>query len=86
MFHGSDADLNVLTGGQVKHHLTTGLKYKMSEQLDLELAGMFAPRTTLEGPELFNAGRSVQLNASQLEVTAGIVYRFDAAKAAASLK
>ena len=86
MFRGNDADLNVLTGGAVNQHLTTGLKYKLSEKVDLELAGMYAPRTTLAGPELFNPGRTVQLNNRQLELTAGIIYRFDVTKPTADLK
>ena len=83
---GTDADLNILTGGTERHHFTTGLKYKMTEQLDLELGAMYAPRATVAGPELLNAARNVEINARTYEFTIGAVYRFDSGKAAATLK
>ena len=86
MFRGSDADLNVLTGGAARHHLTSGFKYKMTEKLDLEFAGMYAPRTTLAGAELLNPARNVEINARQFEFTVGAIYRFDNDRAAAPLK
>ncbi len=81
MFRGSDADLNILTGGAVRHHLTTGMKYNLTERLDIEIAGMYAPRTTLAGAELLNPARNVEINARQFEFTVGAVYRFDSDRA-----
>ena len=86
MFRGSDADLNVLTGGAVRHHLTTGLKYQMTDKLGLEFAAMYAPRTTLAGAELMNAARNVEINARQFEFTVGAIYRFDGDTTAVPLK
>lgn len=71
-----DADLNIMTLGIVQHHFTSGLKYAVTENLDLEFATMYAPRATLTGPELANPGRTVQLEMSELEFTVGAVYRF----------
>ncbi len=86
MFRSSDTDLNVLTGGAARHHLTSGLRYQMTDKLDLELAGMYAPRTNLAGAELFNSARNVEINARQFELTVGAVYRFDSEKVAPPLK
>jgi long-chain fatty acid transport protein len=81
-----DADLNILTLGVVQHHFTTGLKYKVSDALDLEVAGMYAPRAHVQGPELLNPGRAVDIYNSQLEFTVGAVYRFGATSNPAPLK
>jgi long-chain fatty acid transport protein len=83
---GHDADLNVLTLGVVQHHFTAGMKYKLSDALDLELSGMYAPRAHAQGPELNNPGRNVDIYNSQFEVTVGAVYRFGAEPKAATLK
>jgi long-chain fatty acid transport protein len=71
-----DADLNIMTLGVVQHHVTGGLKYKVSERLDLELSAMYAPNASVRGVELGAPLRNVEIEMEQLEVTAGIVYRF----------
>jgi long-chain fatty acid transport protein len=71
-----DADLNIMTLGVVQHHITGGLKYQLTPNIDLELAAMYAPHASVEGVELFAPGRRVEIEMSQFEFTAGIVYRF----------
>lgn len=71
-----DADLNIMTLGVVQHHITGGLKYQLTPNLDLELAAMYAPHASVEGVELFAPGRRVEIEMSQFEFTAGVVYRF----------
>jgi len=75
-FKSQDADLTTMHLGLVQHHLTAGLKVAVSERMDLELAGMYAPRASLSGPELLNPNRTLHIDASQFEVTVGAVYRF----------
>jgi long-chain fatty acid transport protein len=71
-----DADLNIMTLGVVQHHVTGGLKYRLTRNLDVELAAMYAPRATLSGTELTNPARAVEIEMSQFELTVGAVYRF----------
>jgi long-chain fatty acid transport protein len=71
-----DADINIITLGVVQHHITGGLKYQLTQNWDLELAAMYAPRATVSGTELFVPARSVEIEMSQLEFTVGAVYRF----------
>lgn len=71
-----DADLNIMTLGVVQHHVTGGLKYQLSERIDMELSAMYAPNASVRGVELNAPLRNVEIEMSQLEVTAGIVYRF----------
>jgi long-chain fatty acid transport protein len=71
-----DADINIITLGVVQHHITGGLKYQLTQNWDLELAAMYAPKATVSGTELFVPPRSVEIEMSQLELTVGAVYRF----------
>ena len=71
-----DVMFNVLAPGVVQHHITGGLMYRMSPNMDLELAGMYAPRTHVTGNELFGP-IPVDVSMAQFEITAGIKYYFD---------
>lgn len=76
-----DVMFNLLAPGVVQHHITGGLMYRMSPNMDLELAGMYAPRTHVKGEELNFFGApdpaNVDISMAQFEITAGIKYRFD---------
>jgi long-chain fatty acid transport protein len=71
-----DADLNIMTLGVVQHHLTSGFRYKMTERMDIEMGVMYAPRATVSGTELGAPLRHVEIEMSQFEFTAGVIYRF----------
>ncbi len=71
-----DVMFNILAPGVVQHHITGGLMYRMSPNMDFELAGMYAPRTHVTGNELFGPV-PVDISMAQFEVTAGFKYRFD---------
>lgn len=71
-----DADLNIMTLGVVQHHITGGLKYQLTKNIDLELAAMYAPHASVSGVELNAPTRLVDIEMSQFEFTAGVVYRF----------
>ena len=71
-----DVDLNIMTLGVVQHHVTGGLKYQVTQNLDLELAAMYAPRASVTGTELGAPLRTVEIEMSQFEFTVGAVYRF----------
>lgn len=71
-----DADLNIMTLGVVQHHITAGLRYQLTQNLDLELAAMYAPHADVSGTELLVPTRTVNIEMTQFEFTAGLVYRF----------
>ena len=71
-----DADLNILSLGVVQNHFTGGVKYQLARNLDLELSAMYAPRAVVRGTELGAPLRSVEIEASQVEITVGVAYRF----------
>jgi long-chain fatty acid transport protein len=76
-----DADINIITLGVVQHHITGGAKYQLTQNWDLELAAMYAPKATVTGTELLVPPplRSVEIEMSQLEFTIGATYRFGGA-------
>jgi long-chain fatty acid transport protein len=80
-----DVMFNLLAPGVVQHHITGGLMYRLSPNMDLELAGMYAPRTHVKGEELNFFGvadpANIDVSMAQFEITAGIKYRFDSAPA-----
>jgi opacity protein-like surface antigen len=64
----------------VQHHLTGGLQYRLSQNLDLELAGMYALDAKVTGSELpppfGNPAHQIEISMHEYEVTLGIKYRF----------
>lgn len=79
-FSSRDADLTSMTLGLAQHHLTAGLKVGVTDNMDLEVSGMYSPRATLSGYELLNPARVVTTESSQFEITVGGVYRFNSDK------
>lgn len=83
-FSSRDADLTSMTLGLAQHHLTAGLKVGVTDNMDLEVSGMYSPRATLTGYELLNPSRVVTTESSQFEITVGGVYRFNSDKVLAA--
>lgn len=77
-----DVMLNILAPAVSQHHITAGMTYRMSDNWDMEFAGMYSPRGSVSGPELdppFGAGvaHTIDLSMYQFEATIGFKYRFD---------
>ncbi len=81
-----DVMFNVIAPGVVQHHFTAGAKMKVTENLDLELSGMYVPSNSVRGTELdknfggtvFPVGNTVDIEMYQWEITAGLVWHFGA--------
>lgn len=76
-----DVMFNILAPGIVEDEYTAGAKYKWSDTLELELAGMYAPEVTLAGFELAtvaNPTHAIEVSMYQWEVTAGFTWKFGA--------
>jgi long-chain fatty acid transport protein len=74
-----DVMINILAPGVVQHHITGGLQYRLSQNLDLELAGMYALDASVTGGELpgfGNPAHQIEISMHEYEVTLGIKYRF----------
>ena len=84
-----DVMFNILAPGVIEDEFTGGVKFKWSEKLDLELAGMYAPETSVNGFELATVGNpthAIEISMYQYEITAGITWKFGSGPAVASLK
>lgn len=73
----ADVQLNILAPATVQHHITGGFAMDIGGGYTFELAGMYAPKVSIEGPELIgNPGHNIEISMYQFEVTGGIKYRF----------
>ncbi len=64
---------NVLAPATVQHHFTGGAKVKMTETLDLELAGMYAPEETVSAVA-GGASPASTVSMHQFEATVGVIW------------
>jgi len=73
----ADVQLNILAPATVQHHITGGLAMDIGGGYTFELAGMYAPKVSVDGPELVgNPGHNIEISMFQFEVTGGIKYKF----------
>lgn len=86
--NSADVSFNILAPAVTQHHITGGLEYDLGGGYHLELAGMYAPKTSVTGPEFFDKyfaanpdPQNVKLEMSQYEVTVGVKYKFNEAMA-----
>ena len=74
-----DVMFNILAPAVSQHHITGGLTYRMSDNWDMEFAGMYSPRGSVSGLEFpfVNPNHTIDLSMYQFEATIGFKYRFD---------
>ncbi|MBL8564190.1 MAG: outer membrane protein transport protein [Hyphomicrobiaceae bacterium] len=72
-----DVTFNVLAPAVTQHHITGGFAYDIGNGYTLEMAAMFAPNTSVTGPELSNPGHTVEIEMWQFDITAGVKYKWD---------
>jgi hypothetical protein len=80
---------NIQAPSVVEEEYTAGVKYKWSENLDIELTGMCAPENSLSGFELAtvaNPNHQIEVSMYQWEITGGITWKFGLGAAPAPLK
>ncbi len=66
---------NVLAPATSNQHFTAGAKMQVSQNIDLEIAGMYSPNNAISGPN--GLGGTGSLDMDQYEVTVGIIWRRD---------
>ena len=72
----SEVLFNILAPGVVEWHITGGVEYGVTESISLQLGGMYAPNTSVSGPNPFNPAQTIEIEMYQYEITAGIAWRF----------
>lgn len=82
-----DVQFNILAPATVQHHLTAGFEYQLNDNWSVELAGLYAPESSISGHEIVgNPGHNIELSMHQYDVTVGFKYKFGDEPAAAPLK
>jgi len=80
LFGGSSVQLDILAPSTTQHHLTAGGELRLDKEWSVELAGMFAPRSSVTGPEITpGPGHIVEVATQQFEIMLGIKYFYDEA-------
>ncbi|MDH3593888.1 MAG: outer membrane protein transport protein [Rhodospirillales bacterium] len=72
----SEVLFNILAPAVMEHHITGGVEYKLNDNHTLQLAGMFAPETTLSGRNPLDSSQKIKLKMYQYEVTLGYAWHF----------
>ncbi|CAN1723287.1 long-chain fatty acid transport protein [Hyphomicrobium sp. 1Nfss2.1] len=80
LFGSRDVQLDILAPATTQHHITGGGEWRIDKDWSLELAGMYAPETTVKGSEIIpSAAHQVEVSSEQYEITLGVKYYYDAA-------
>ncbi len=78
--------LNILAPGVVTNHISGGFTYSCNRNSAIDFAVVYAPRTTVSGPEYLPTviggpgvvpGSNIDIRLSELQVTLGYTYHFD---------
>ncbi|MBU2582399.1 MAG: outer membrane protein transport protein [Alphaproteobacteria bacterium] len=76
-----DVMFNILAPAAVQHHISAGATYKLSDRIDIEVAGMYVPESSISGvelnPPLGNPNHNVEIGMEQFDITFGFKYRLD---------
>ncbi|MBU1210539.1 MAG: outer membrane protein transport protein [Alphaproteobacteria bacterium] len=76
----ADVMLNILAPGVAQHHFSAGATYKLTDNIDIEVAGIYVPESTVSGSELpfvGNPAHNVKIGMEQFDITVGFKYRLD---------
>lgn len=74
-----DVTLSLLAPGTITDHITGGFEFPLGAHQSIETAVMYAPKSTVAGPEITSmgpSGQTIELHLKEFEVTVGWKYRF----------
>ncbi len=74
----NDVQQNIIAPAVVKHHITAGAMFRVSDSMDFEVAGMYAPKESQTGPFFDNTNTNIgdaTIAMSQWELTAGVKWK-----------
>ena len=75
----SEVAFNILAPGVQEQHYTVGLTWKVGERHAINVAGMYAPTSSVSGPNAFESPvdlQNIELESSQWEATLGWSWMF----------
>ncbi len=72
----SEVLFNILAPGVIEDHFTAGFEYEVTPSSSLVAAAMYAPSSSVTGPNAMSAGQNITLEMEQYEVTFGWKYKF----------
>lgn len=64
----NDVLINILAPGVVEEHFTAGVERRLTNGNSLSVALMYAPKSSVTGPNLFDPSQQIRLQMSQFEV------------------
>jgi long-chain fatty acid transport protein len=80
----ANVTFNILAPGVVTNHISGGFSYAVNHNSAIDFALIYSPRIGVSGPEVTpygaTPGSNIDISMSQLQVTLGYTYRFDAPK------
>ncbi len=79
-----DVQQNIIAPAVVKHHITAGAMFSISDSMDMEIAGMYAPEEKQSGPFFHPTAGNIgdaTIAMSQWELTAGIKWKLGGGEA-----
>ena len=72
----SEVLFNILAPAVIKHHITAGLSYVISDQATLNFAGLYAPSTEVSGVNPMATGQTIEIEMHQFEASVGLTWKF----------
>jgi len=68
---------NILAPAVIEDHITAGWTMKVGNNQEFNLSGMFAPNTSVKGPNQFDGGATqIEIEMSQWEIQAGWAWKY----------
>jgi long-chain fatty acid transport protein len=78
LFNSPNVQLDILAPAATQHHITAGGEWRVDKDWAVELAGMYAPESSVSGPEVLpGTGHQVEVSTEQYEITLGVKYFYD---------
>ena len=72
----SDVLLNILAPGVVTDHLSAGLTYAWSKNLEIDFAAAYVPTSTVTGSNSMMPSQTIKLTMDQWEASLGLRYKY----------
>lgn len=78
LFGSHDVSLDVLAPAATQNHFTAGGEYILDRDWSVEVAGLYAPESTVNGAELgATSGHLIDVSTTQWQLMVGLKYLFD---------
>ena len=72
----SETLFNIIAPAVMETHITGGFTYDMGNNNEISVAAMYAPKTTVKGPNGFDPGQQIELEMTQWELSANWGWKF----------